>query len=138
GGHPDHDAAAFAVHCACRLLPAASAPPIIEMALYHRRDGQCVKGQFLESSSRRKPESTDRVRERLTNASRLSPGRQFEDYPTVLPLGADDVARKRRMIDCFTTQRWLLTGFPLDCERLRLAPDYDFCRPPHPGMLHYE
>lgn len=42
------------------------------------------------------------------------------------------------MIDCFTTQRWLLAEFPLDCERLRVAPAYDFRTPPHPGPLHYE
>ena len=45
GGHPDHDAAAFAVHAACRL---ADAPPaIIEMPFYHRRDGRLVTGEFF-------------------------------------------------------------------------------------------
>jgi hypothetical protein len=28
--------------------------------------------------------------------------------------------------------------FPLDCERLRFAPAYDFRAPPHRGVLHYE
>src|SRR5712671_1244219 len=49
GGHPDHDAAAFAVHAACRL--AAEPPPILEMALYHRRDDQLVSGEFLPIAS---------------------------------------------------------------------------------------
>ena len=37
GGHPDHDAAAFAVYAACRLVDAP--PAIVEMPFYHRRDG---------------------------------------------------------------------------------------------------
>jgi N-acetylglucosamine malate deacetylase 2 len=137
GGHPDHDATSFAMHAACCLLPGPSAPAIIEMALYHRRNGQCVKGQFLELPSRRRPGSADPLPARFKSGSRFSPG-QFEGGPTVLLLDADDVARKRRMIDCFTTQRWLLAEFPLDSERLRVAPAYDFRAPPHPGTLHYE
>ena len=42
------------------------------------------------------------------------------------------------MIDCFTTQLWLLEQFDLATERFRLAPEYDFREPPHPGELHYE
>ena len=72
GGHPDHDAAAFAVRAACRL--AAEPPPILEMALYHRRDGRLVSGEFLNP---RKPGSTNPPAERLTNGSRLSPGREI-------------------------------------------------------------
>lgn len=43
GGHPDHDACAFAVS-------AAAAPrriPVAEMALYHSDQGQLVSGRFL-------------------------------------------------------------------------------------------
>ena len=32
----------------------------------------------------------------------------------------------------------MLAPFPLDEERFRAAPLYDFTRPPHPGTLHYE
>ena len=42
------------------------------------------------------------------------------------------------MVDCFTTQRWLLEQFDLSTERFRIAPAYDFREPPHPGDLHYE
>ena len=109
GGHPDHDAAAFAVHAACWLVAAGSPPAIIEMALYHRGRNGVVRGDFLPA-----------------------------DRPaTVIPLDEVEVSRKRRMFDCFTTQRWLLAEFPLDRERLRPAPDYDFRASPHPGMLHY-
>ena len=42
------------------------------------------------------------------------------------------------MIDCFTTQRWLLMQLDSAVERLRIAPDYEFRSAPHPGELHYE
>ena len=110
GGHPDHDACAFAVHAACRVSPRKNAPTIIEMALYHRRRSELLSGDFLPA----------------------------ERPVTVLPLNEEDLSRKQRMIDAFATQRWLLASFPLDCERLRFAPEYDFRQPPHAGVLHYE
>ena len=116
GGHPDHDAAAFAAHAACRLME--EPPAIFEMALYHRRDSRLVSGEFLKFGSR------------------PSAGREITYV--ALELDAKEIRRKRRMIDCFATQRWLLTQLKADVERLRIAPDYDFCSPPHPGELHYE
>src|SRR5207248_1126625 len=116
GGHPDHDAAAFAAHAACRLME--EPPAIFEMALYHRRDSRLVSGEFLKFGSR------------------PSPGREITYV--ALELDAKEIRRKRRMIDCFATQRWLLTQLKADVERLRIAPDYDFRSPPHPGELHYE
>jgi LmbE family N-acetylglucosaminyl deacetylase len=107
GGHPDHDAAAFAVHAACQLV---AAPPIIEMPFYHRRDGRLVTGEFLPASAR----------------------------GVAIPLRPEDRERKRRMIDRFATQRWLLDQFDNAAERFRRAPAYDFRQPPHPGELHYE
>lgn len=44
GGHPDHDAAAFAVHTALALRPG---PMLLEMAYYHGLDGHFVAQQFL-------------------------------------------------------------------------------------------
>jgi len=134
GGHPDHDAAAFAVCAACRL--AAEPPQILEMALYHRRDDQLVSGEFLPIASRRKPGPTNPPAERLTNGSRLSPGREI--LCATLALNEDEVWRKQQMIDCFTTQRWLLMQLDTTIERVRIAPDYEFRSPPHPGELHYE
>jgi LmbE family N-acetylglucosaminyl deacetylase len=73
GGHPDHDAVAFAVHAACRLFD--EAPKIIEFPLYHRRDGRFVTGQFVNTSeSRRRPGSIEPPTELLTNGSWPSPG----------------------------------------------------------------
>lgn len=135
GGHPDHDAAAFAVSCACRFID--NPLPIVEIPLYHRGPGRLVMGQFLQPSSRRKPGSTDPRTEPLNDGSPLSPGRPLCGE-TIIPLSEEEIQRKRRMVACFTTQRWLLEQFDLSAERFRLAPDYDFTEPPHPGELHYE
>src|SRR5579885_729308 len=47
GGHPDHDATAFAIHAACRLLP--SPPRIYEFTSYHaaRPPLAMESGRFL-------------------------------------------------------------------------------------------
>jgi N-acetylglucosamine malate deacetylase 2 len=133
GGHPDHDAVAFAVHAACRLFD--EAPAIIEFPLYHRRDGRFVTGQFVNTSgSRRRPGSIEPPTELPTNRSRPSPGPQ----EWVFALAENDIARKRAMLDCFVTQLWLFESFDLLGEKFRLAPEYDFRRPPHGGELHYE
>ena len=110
GGHPDHDAAAFAVHAACRLI--AEPPAILEMALYHRREGRLVSGEFLPSTA--------------------------QEPRTVIELNEEEIERKQRMIDCFTTQRWLLMQLDCAVERLRIPPGYNFRTAPHPGELHYE
>ena len=70
----------------------------------------------------------------LTSGSRLPPGLRVCSIEII----GEALARKRRMIDCFATQRWLLEQFDLATERFRLAPEYDFRLPPHPGELHYE
>ncbi len=134
GGHPDHDSAAFAVHAARRLADSASA--IVEMPFYHRRDGHLVAGEFLPPPPL--PLSASYIpTKRLVSGSRPSPGRRLSPAVTIL-LRPEDRSRKHRMIDCFTTQRWLLEQFDLSTERFRAAPSYDFSEPPHPGDLHYE
>jgi N-acetylglucosamine malate deacetylase 2 len=112
GGHPDHDAASFATRAACRLIESetGSAPAIIEMTGYHAKGAGLETGEFLPS-----------------------------DNPvTALTLSPEERRRKRRMIDCFVSQRELLAAFGIEVERFREAPDYDFAQPPHPGELHYE
>jgi LmbE family N-acetylglucosaminyl deacetylase len=112
GGHPDHDAATFAVHAACRL--ATEQPALLDMALYHRRDGRLVSGEFLPAAA------------------------HAQDRGATIALSEDDRQRKQRMMDCFVTQRWLLVQLDTGVERFRTAPDYDFAAAPHPGELHYE
>jgi LmbE family N-acetylglucosaminyl deacetylase len=112
GGHPDHDAASFAVNAACRLIEArgGSAPGIIEMTGYHADSGGLVTGVFL-------------------------PG---QHAVATLTLTAADRLRKKRMIDCFASQRKLLAGFAVETESSREAPQYNFTPPTHRGELHYE
>ena len=42
------------------------------------------------------------------------------------------------MISCFASQLHMLRNFPVDVERFRPAPAYDFTSAPHPGRLYYE
>ncbi len=105
GGHPDHDAAAFAAQYA-----AQGRAPIAEMALYHAANGMLVSGVFLSSD-------TPQLTIELSEAER---------------------ELKRLMLDRFATQRETLAQFPIESERFRDAPRYDFMNPPHPGPLWYE
>ncbi len=113
GGHPDHDATAFAVHAAAALLEQKGfdAPTLVEYALYHDDDGAMSAYQFL-------------------------PCENCDERTLVLPESAR--ALKRRMLACFTTQQQTLSAFPVELERFRYAPRYDFSHPPHSGTLHYE
>lgn len=113
GGHPDHDATAFAVHAARDLLHAAggAAPEVVEMAGYHAGPDGILTGRFLPGAVR----------------------------PVPVPLDPDARARKWRMLEAFATQRETLRQFPVrDAEPLRPAPRTDFTAPPHPGRLFYE
>ena len=109
GGHPDHDSAAVVASIAISLLE--SSPLLLEMTSYHAREGRCVTGEFLDSGS--------------------LPEIRFE-------FSHVDRERKRQMMDAHASQRVVLENFPVDCERLRLAPQYDFSEPPHSGKLWYE
>ena len=113
GGHPDHDSAAVVarIAIAASLLDDVNRPALLEMTSYHARDGQCVTGQFLRP--------------------RYSPEMCFEFSPS-------DRERKRKMLDAYASQRLVLESFPIDRERLRLAPEYNFGEPPHAGKLWYE
>jgi LmbE family N-acetylglucosaminyl deacetylase len=111
GGHPDHDSAAVVARIAVSLLNAETPPAMLEMTSYHARDGLCVTGEFLDS----------------------------ESLPELcLELSSADRARKRKMMEAYASQRLVLESFPIDRERLRLTPEYDFSKPPHPGKLWYE
>ena len=109
GGHPDHDSAAVVAAVATSSLE--TPPTVLEMTSYHAVDGRCVTGEFLNS---------DPV---LESCFELSSG---------------DRDRKRQMMDVYASQRLVLENFPIDYERLRMAPTYDFSEPPHPGKLWYE
>ncbi len=112
-GHPDHDACAFVVHAACALLRRAGtrAPEIIEFPSYHLRNGAGVAGEFW--------------------ADAAHPEHEIE-------LDADELARKARAAECFVSQRQTIAGFPLQRERFRTAPAYDFRKPAPPGAAWYD
>ena len=125
GGHPDHDATAFAVAAACQLLrpglpapggkpPGRSghnrAPAHLEFTSYHNGPAGLAPAAFLPS-----------------------------DRPVrTLSLTPAECDLKRRMLACFATQRDTLQYFPVAVERFRVAPAYDFAKPPHAGTLFYE
>jgi LmbE family N-acetylglucosaminyl deacetylase len=110
GGHPDHDATAFAVHAALRL---ASLPDtrLLEMAGYHTGPAGMAVCTFLPGTG---------------------------EAPVTITLSPEECALKQRMLACFATQRQVLAAFPVGRERLRPASCYDFTAPPHPGRLFYE
>lgn len=114
GGHPDHDATAFTVHLACRILRERNrrAPAIFEMTSYHNRDGWMETGRFL-------------------------PG-QGEGTVLDEPWDAETRSFKAHLFSCFETQENVLRCFPIEPERFRVAPRYDFTQPPHAGLLFYE
>jgi N-acetylglucosamine malate deacetylase 2 len=113
GGHPDHDAAAFAAHAAVRRIRARRAeraPILVEMTSYHRRDGALRTGEFL-------PPGGGAVERWLVDAER---------------------ARKTAMLRAYASQSAVLAPFGVQRECFRRPPAYDFGAPPHPGQLHYE
>jgi LmbE family N-acetylglucosaminyl deacetylase len=116
GGHPDHDTAALVAHLAVALEEQAGleAPTLLEMTSYHACESRRVAGEFL-------------------------PGSSANDGSAVtLNLSHAELANKSRMLACYVSQRAVLSDFPLQPERLRVAPAYDFTHPPHEGLLWYE
>jgi len=111
GGHPDHDATAFAVHAACARVP--NPPEVFEFASYHAASESAPvieAGTFLPD-----------------------PGKV-----ETAPLSDEARARKSAMIERYASQLHMLRHWPLDVERYRAAPVYDFTQAPHEGRLYYE
>jgi N-acetylglucosamine malate deacetylase 2 len=113
GGHPDHDATAFAVHAACELSKSRNEPSplIVEGTFYHGKDGHLNVLEFVPSN-----------------------GAQV----TTIHLTPHEQELKKKMIDCYQTQKNMLRLFPTDMEKFRFAPHYEFVTPPHEGKLFYE
>jgi N-acetylglucosamine malate deacetylase 2 len=109
GGHPDHDAAAFGVHMAGRIL--GDVLTIVEMPLYR-----------LERSER--------------IAQRFRPDLACPEL--TLWLDEEQRKLKRDMLDAHESQRSVTGPFRIDVERFRRAPTYDFSRPPNDGEILYD
>ena len=114
GGHPDHDACACAVHRAVESLRAGGedVPLIAEAAFYHAGANGIETGCFLSQS----PRAEEKVYT-LTERERQQ---------------KDDLLR------CFASQQGTLQYFETAQERFRIAPDYDFTRPPQPPPVFYD
>lgn len=108
GGHPDHDATAFAVHAAAWETGCRNA--VWEFTSYHNRAGALCTGEFLPGDT---PEVTH-------------------------TLSVEERTIKQRMFGCFVTQTETLAPFGVGHERFRCAPQYDWTKAPHEGLLLYE
>jgi LmbE family N-acetylglucosaminyl deacetylase len=109
GGHPDHDAASF---LAAQLAKEFSLNHW-ELPYYHRtRSGKFRNQVFL-------PHSAAGIECRLV-------------------LGDAELTRKRALWSGFRSQCLVLTDFSPELESYRRAPQYDYTRPPHSGLLNYE
>jgi len=113
GGHPDHDATAFAVHAACYQLKQEQdwSPVLLEMAFYHNNHGEICPSSFLPCEKSPVPRH-------------ILPPEQQET--------------KRKMLTSFGSQQEILKYFSLEQELFRPVPRYDFTTAPHPGLLFYE
>lgn len=109
GGHPDHDAAAFAVAQAAKLCERRGLRHY-EFTSYHASPDGMVTGEFLGPA----------------------PGL------TVVRLTAAERELKGAMLGCFASQERVLRLFAVDQEKFRIAPRYDFTQAPHEGALQYE
>lgn len=114
GGHPDHDACAFAVYHAVALLGSEMKTPplIIEGAFYHTGPNGIETGCFLPHGSS---------------------GREL-----VYRLSAEERRRKQALLACFATQQQTLSYFNSKEERFRIGQVYNFRQPPQTGRVFYD
>jgi N-acetylglucosamine malate deacetylase 2 len=113
GGHPDHEACAFAAHTAVALCEAeaTTTPLLVEAPFYNiGENGGMRTGHFLTA-------------DQLTFDCELS---------------ATEQRNKRARLACFVSQQSTLAQFGVEREAFRIAPHYDFTVRPHTGRLLYE
>ncbi|MGE5537444.1 MAG: PIG-L deacetylase family protein [Gemmatimonas sp.] len=112
GGHPDHDAVAFAVHAAAILVRRRTRRhlAIVEMPLYYASPEGFVVQRFTPC-----PATVD----------------------ATVPLAAREQALKRQMFAAHASQRRTLAAFAVDAERFRLCSGHDFTQPPRDGTVWY-
>jgi LmbE family N-acetylglucosaminyl deacetylase len=111
GGHPDHDATAFAVNAATQILSSCGQRiDVIEIPLYRMGSPGRLYQSFTQPA-----------------------GRQLK-----LILTGKQLEIKLQMIECHATQQSSLCKFSWDTEQFRLAPRYDFTTLPNNRRLFYE
>ncbi|WNG14158.1 PIG-L deacetylase family protein [Cystobacter fuscus] len=114
GGHPDHDAAAFISHAAVALLVRGgrTPPSLLEMAVPACGHPAPHPSGFQSA---------------------------WDDRPVAtVALSAEDRALKQRMLACQASHGWDSRSASSAPEHYRLAPRYDFTRPPRAGRLLYD
>lgn len=108
GGHPDHDAIAFAV-AALRRMPDFPETGVVEFAAYHEsRSGALITNRFNESDRH------------------------------VFSLSPEAQRLKRLMFACLRTQARVLAAFDCRFESLRPASAVDFAKAPPSGTVWFE
>ena len=111
GGHPDHDAIAFAVQAAQRLLKMRGRDlAVIEMPLYRLDDEDAFSTSFAVAAA---------------NAIRYE-------------VGGFELDRKKAMIAAHASQQQMLSLFNPAREQFRPAAKHDFTALPNGGRLLYE
>ena len=137
GGHPDHDATAFAVQAATRIMELTAADAFRQqnsprLDLYHDDGGPgAVSTGF--------PVIVEFALYRLgPDGGWLRQSFADERGSTVLRLNPAERELKRRMIAAHATQRETLDGFGVADEWFRPAPAHDFTQLPNDGALLYE
>lgn len=113
GGHPDHDACAFAAQHATRRLKKSgyAVPARLEFTSYFSANGRRRVGTFWPDKQ--------------------NPGASIR-------LTRDQRQRKLEALRAFETQGWVPRVFGVRREMYRDAPDYDFRRPPAPQRWLYD
>jgi LmbE family N-acetylglucosaminyl deacetylase len=111
GGHPDHDAVAFAVQAAQRLLKMRGRDlTVIEMPLYRLDDEDAFSTSFADTT---------------------------EDA-IGYAVGGLELDRKKAMIAAHASQQQMLSLFDPAREQFRPALQHDFTKLPNGGRLLYE
>jgi LmbE family N-acetylglucosaminyl deacetylase len=119
GGHPDHDAIAFAIHHAAALLKRRGREiQVVEMPLYHA--GPKNRENWLRSAPYP-------VFANHTETPMLS-----------IRLSNEEVDIKRRMLNFYVSHNDIIGPCDPTVEHFRYAPDHDFFAPPHAGDVLYE
>lgn len=120
GGHPDHDAAAFAVHAAAAILRGEGTDITVVEAPFYR----------LKS-----PDDPD------FGAGEPDVNQRFEPLPEteveVLRLDSRQIALKRALYGAHASQARVMAEMSTDVETLRIAPSYDFSSAAHGGRLSH-
>lgn len=111
GGHPDHDATAWAVHAAVRPRGGAG-PALVEMPFYRAGPEGWLRQDF-------------------------SPEPGAGPTVTLVPTDAERDL-KARMLAAHASQAGILADFPPGPERFRLAPPHRFDAPPNGGSVLYD